>query len=99
MAEKLPANATGTLEKYNADKPQEVIYYYKLKPAKVIINYLEKDEDTDDSNNLVLTAQERDKWICRRKIQYKHKSSQRNNRKRRKNIYISGRSVKTQKEQ
>ena len=54
VAEKLPANATGTLEKYNADKPQEVIYYYKLKPAKVIINYLEKDEDTDDTNNQVL---------------------------------------------
>ena len=59
VVEKLPANATGTIEKYNADKPQEVIYYYKLKPAKVIINYLEKDEDTDDSNNLVLTAQEK----------------------------------------
>ena len=54
VAEKLPANATGTLEKYNTEKPQEVIYYYKLKPAKVIINYLEKDEDTDDSNNQVL---------------------------------------------
>ena len=54
VAEKLPANATGTLEKYNAEKEQEVIYYYKLKPAKVIINYLEKDEDTDDSNNQVL---------------------------------------------
>ena len=54
VAEKLPGNATGTLEKYNADKPQEVIYYYKLKPAKVIINYLEKDEDTDDTNNQVL---------------------------------------------
>ena len=54
VAEKLPGNATGTLEKYKADKPQEVIYYYKLKPAKVIINYLEKDEDTDDTNNQVL---------------------------------------------
>ena len=54
VAEKLPANATGTIEKYNAEKPQEVIYYYKLKPAKVIINYLEKDEDVDDSNNQVL---------------------------------------------
>ncbi|MEE0127469.1 MAG: SdrD B-like domain-containing protein, partial [Clostridia bacterium] len=32
VAEKLPANATGTLEKYNTEKPQEVIYYYKLKP-------------------------------------------------------------------
>ena len=58
VAEKLPANATGTIEKYNEEKPQEVIYYYRLKPAKVLINYLEKDEDTDDSNNLVLTAQE-----------------------------------------
>ena len=54
VAEKLPANTTGTLEKYNAEKEQEVIYYYKLKPAKVIINYLEKDEETDDSNNQVL---------------------------------------------
>ena len=47
-------------EKYElvAEKPQEVIYYYRLKPAKVLINYLEKDEDTDDSNNLVLTTQE-----------------------------------------
>ena len=58
VAEKLPANATGKIEKYNEEKPQEVIYYYRLKPAKVLINYLEKDEDTDDSNNLVLTAQE-----------------------------------------
>ena len=58
VAERLPANATGTIEKYNEEKPQEVIYYYRLKPAKVLINYLEKDEDTDDSNNLVLTEQE-----------------------------------------
>ena len=58
VAERLPANATGTIEKFNEEKPQEVIYYYRLKPAKVLINYLEKDEDTDDSNNLVLTAQE-----------------------------------------
>ena len=58
VAEKLPANATGNIEKYNEEKLQEVIYYYRLKPAKVLINYLEKDEDTDDSNNLVLTAQE-----------------------------------------
>ena len=59
VAERLPANATGTIEKYNEEKPQEVIYYYRLKPAKVLINYLEKDEDTDDLNNLVLTAQEK----------------------------------------
>lgn len=59
VAEKLPANATGTIEKYNEEKLQEVIYYYRLKPAKVLINYLEKDDDTDDSNNLVLTAQEK----------------------------------------
>ena len=58
VAEKLPANATGTIEKYNEEKPQEVIYYYRLKPAKVLINYLEKDEDTDDSNNVVLSGQE-----------------------------------------
>ncbi len=58
VAERLPANATGKIEKYNEEKLQEVIYYYRLKPAKVLINYLEKDEDTDDSNNLVLTAQE-----------------------------------------
>ena len=58
VAEILPANATGKIEKYNEEKPQEVIYYYRLKPAKVLINYLEKDEDTDDSNNLVLTTQE-----------------------------------------
>ena len=59
VAEKLPANDTGTIEKYNEEKPQEVIYYYRLKPAKVLINYLEKDDDTDDSNNQVLTAQEK----------------------------------------
>ena len=59
VAEKLPANATGKIEKYNEEKLQEVIYYYRLKPAKVLINYLEKDEDTDDLNNLVLTAQEK----------------------------------------
>ncbi len=58
VTSKLPTNATGTIEKYNEEKPQEVIYYYRLKPAKVLINYLEKDEDTDDSNNQVLTMQE-----------------------------------------
>ena len=59
VKDKLPENAEGTIEKYNEEKPQEVIYYYTLKPAKVLINYLEKDDDTDDSNNLVLTAQEK----------------------------------------
>ena len=58
VAERLPANATGTIEKYNEEKPQEVIYYYRLKPAKVLINYLEKDNDTDNSNNVVLSSQE-----------------------------------------
>ncbi len=53
VAEKLPANATGTIEKYNEEKSQEVIYYYRLKPAKVLINYLEKD------SNEVLSTQER----------------------------------------
>ena len=54
----LPANAEGTIEKYNPEKEQVVIYYYRLKPAKVIINYLEKDGDVDDSNNQVLSEQE-----------------------------------------
>ena len=58
VAEKLPANDTGTIEKYNEEKLQEVIYYYRLKPAKVLINYLEKDGDSDDSNNLILSEQE-----------------------------------------
>ena len=58
VEEKLPANAEGTIEKYNEEKPQEVIYYYRLKQAKVIINYLEKDGDTDDSNNAILSEQE-----------------------------------------
>ena len=58
VAEKLPANATGKIEKYNEEKPQEVIYYYRLKPAKVLINYLEKDGDSDDSNNVILSEQE-----------------------------------------
>ena len=58
VEEKLPANAEGTIEKYNEEEPQEVIYYYRLKPAKVIINYLEKDGDTDDSNNAILSEQE-----------------------------------------
>ena len=52
VTSKLPTNATGTIEKYNEEKPQEVIYYYRLKPAKVLINYVEKD------SNQVLTAQE-----------------------------------------
>ena len=52
VTSKLPTNATGTIEKYNEEKPQEVIYYYRLKPAKVIINYLEKD------SNQVLSSQE-----------------------------------------
>lgn len=73
MAEKLPGNATGTIEKYNADKPQEVIYYYKLKPAKVIINYLEKDEDTDDSNNQVLENKaELNGYVDENTIQIQH---------------------------
>ncbi|MBS5864609.1 MAG: MucBP domain-containing protein, partial [Clostridium sp.] len=58
VEEKLPENAEGTIEKYNEEKPQEVIYYYRLKPAKVIINYLEKDGDSDDSNNVILSEQE-----------------------------------------
>ena len=58
VQEKLPENADGTIEKYNEDEPQEVIYYYRLKPAKVIIHYLEKDEDSDDANNLVLANDE-----------------------------------------
>ena len=53
VAERLPANATGTIEKYNEEKPQEVIYYYRLKPAKVLINYLEKN------SNEVLSVQEK----------------------------------------
>ena len=52
VTSKLPTNATGTIEKYNEEKPQEVIYYYRLKPAKVIIHYLEKD------TNQVLTNDE-----------------------------------------
>ena len=51
-------NTTGTIEKYNEAKPQEVIYYYRLKPAKVIIHYVEKDDDSNDSNNQVLSADE-----------------------------------------
>ena len=58
VQEKLPENPDGTIEKYDEEKPQEVIYYYRLKPAKVIIHYLEKDEDSDDSNNVVLSANE-----------------------------------------
>ena len=48
----------GTIRKYDEKNPQEVIYYYRLKPAKVIIHYLEKDGDSDDSNNLVLSDNE-----------------------------------------
>ena len=58
VEEKLPENAEGTIEKYDEEKPQEVIYYYRLKPAKVLINYLEKDGDSDDSNNVILSEQE-----------------------------------------
>ena len=54
----LPENADGTIEKYNPEKEQVVIYYYRLKPAKVIINYLEKDGDSDDSNNVILSEKE-----------------------------------------
>ena len=54
----LPENADGTIEKYNPEKEQVVIYYYRLKPAKVIINYLEKDEDNDDKNNQILSPHE-----------------------------------------
>ena len=58
VQEKLPEKPAGTIEKYDEEKPQEVIYYYRLKPAKVIIHYLEKDGDSDDSNNLVLANNE-----------------------------------------
>ena len=58
VQEKLPEKPDGTIEKYDEEKPQEVIYYYRLKPAKVIIHYLEKDGDSDDSNNLVLSDNE-----------------------------------------
>ena len=58
VQEKLPEKPNGTIEKYDEEKPQEVIYYYRLKPAKVIIHYLEKDGDSDDSNNLVLSDNE-----------------------------------------
>ncbi len=58
VQEELPENPDGTIEKYDEEKPQEVIYYYRLKPAKVIIHYLEKDEDTNDSNNQVLSTDE-----------------------------------------
>ena len=58
VEEKLPENSTGTIEKYNEEKPQEVIYYYRLKPTKVIVHYLEKDSDADDSNNQVLATNE-----------------------------------------
>ena len=58
VEEKLPENQNGTIEKYNEEEPQEVIYYYRLKPAEVIIHYLEKDDDTDDSNNQVLSSNE-----------------------------------------
>ena len=58
VQEKLPEKPNGTIEKYDEEKPQEVIYYYRLKPAKVIIHYLEKDGDSDDSNNLVLANNE-----------------------------------------
>ena len=44
VEEKLPPSE-GTIQKYNEEQPQEVIYYYRLKPAKVIINYIEQDED------------------------------------------------------
>ncbi len=58
VQENLPENADGTIEKLDEEKPQEVIYYYRLKLVKVIIHYLEKDEDLDDSNNTVLSANE-----------------------------------------
>ena len=44
VEEKLPPSE-GIIQKYNEEEPQEVIYYYRLKPAKVIINYIEQDED------------------------------------------------------
>ena len=51
-------NSEGILEKYNEEKPQEVTYYYRLKPAKVIIHYIEKDLDDNDGNNQVLANNE-----------------------------------------
>ena len=35
----------GTIKKYDEANPQEVIYYYRLKPSKVIVNYVEQGTD------------------------------------------------------
>ena len=48
----------GNLQKYNEETPQEIIYYYRLKESEVVIHYLEKDSDTDSSNNQILSADE-----------------------------------------
>ena len=58
VSEATVGEPNGTINKYDEANPQEVIYYYRLKPAKVIIHYLEKDEDSDDSNNQVLANNE-----------------------------------------
>ena len=58
VSEATVGETNGTIKKYDENNPQEVIYYYRLKPAKVIIHYLEKDGDSDDSNNLVLANNE-----------------------------------------
>ena len=58
VSEATVGEPNGTIEKYNEEEPQEVIYYYRLKPAKVIIHYLEKDSDDNDGNNLVLSDNE-----------------------------------------
>ena len=59
VTSKLPTNSSGTINKYDENKPQEVIYYYRYKPSKVKIHYIEKDDDDDDSNNQVLATDEK----------------------------------------
>ena len=56
VSEATVGQTTGTIKKYDETNPQEVTYYYRLKPAKVIINYKEKGTNQDLAEQQEITG-------------------------------------------
>ena len=53
---------TGTIKKYDEANPQEVTYYYRLKPAKVIISYKEQGTNQNLEEQQEITGYVDDKY-------------------------------------
>ena len=53
---------TGTINKYDENNPQEVTYYYRLKPAKVIISYKEQGTNQNLEEQQEITGYVDDKY-------------------------------------